>query len=274
MIRRLPVLLVCGLLLTGCGSAESTAPRVNSPPVATTAALTPIEKTSNGLRFDPETVNPGDHGFSTQGGDSVRVIVHGRREGKCRFDYVHFEPTGSYTWRLVEVPISAGPVTINSEEAGIETSFALDQAAVLWSGQTSAIAELRERMKPIPTGKQAILGEEFYANYIRDEVEGSGEEAKEGDEVVIRVFVFCNEYFSELLLELPEPRELRFRVGEGKAGSSLESCVIGMKPGGKRRAMLWADISGAVRKEVGGWQPEKQMAVEIELAEVHAPAWS
>ena len=262
-------LVIVGIGCTPSGSSMPV-PQQNAAaaPATLAVALTPITRTNTGASFDPKTVAPGSHTFSTDR-EAVRINMHGRRDGVCQFDYIVSDSKGAYTWNRVKVPVEIGLVTINVGEHGLETSFPQEAIELLWSGDgTAASPGEKERMAKIPTNQQEITEGRSLDNYYRDDLVGEGAEAVAGSDVVVRYRVFANEYFEEPLPGYDEPRVLHVRLGDGRAGTSVESAVVGMKVGGKRRVMIWEQLSAAVREEVGGWQPDKQMPVVFELVKV------
>ena len=160
------------------------------------------------------------------------------------------------------MPVDGPQVKIFEKNSGISTSFSLKEAKVIRSGNL-----LLDPPVNVVQWQTQQVPETSFVNYIRDVTTGTGAIARQGSRVKIRYTIFADREFDAPLPGVAKQFALEYTIGRGKADAGLETAVLLMKVGGKRRALIREELLPAISQLLGGVQAESQLAIELELVE-------
>ena len=257
-MKSMPTLIAI-IMLTSAALASGADAKQNKP--ANEGTHISVEGTS--LTFDPKTVmrgGGGQCGFGW-GFGSVRVVILGREDNSCVFDFTD-EVEGGFRVYRCRVPLDK-PVRIDVQKNEIVTSFKLNEDMVIRGG--NILLEL--------PGTRSGPQLEWKEN-IADVIVGTGAAAQRGKRVSIRCRFFADDSFHSRMLFCSEfvgierYHDLSFTLGESKVGGALEQAVLGMKVHGRRLAVLSDEAAPLIVERLGGVQPGTQLGIEIELVKV------
>ncbi|MEX2214707.1 MAG: FKBP-type peptidyl-prolyl cis-trans isomerase [Phycisphaeraceae bacterium] len=223
-----------------------------------------IKVEESSLTFDPRTVLRGNAGFGW-GLGSVQVNILGRDGDACVFDYTD-EEEGGFTIYHCRVALDQA-VMIGVKNGSIVTSFALKDAKVIGGGNVLLPPQGKVPGLAVQL-EQAGVPETDYVNYHADAIIGSGAAAQRGKRVAVRYRLFADRRFNSEYVDIKSTHELKCTLGGGDIGAGLEVAVSGMREGGRRFALLHMKVADLLVKQLGGVQPNTQLAIEIELLSV------
>jgi hypothetical protein len=194
------------------------------------APATKVVVEGQSLTFDPKTCAPGRGQFAW-GLGSCAVNVLGRTDGKCRFEYTQEVEMGSTVY-LVEVPVTAGPVTVKidrvtrmgSTYSWPVTSFPLDKAKVIRTAGGAGFRTVR-------------VGEpDLFVTIFPGEGENRSEMApRKGDAVKCRFELFAGRDFKTALPGAAFRPTAEFVAGSDAVWPWLAVVLDGMTVGDRRR---------------------------------------
>ena len=135
-------------------------------------------------------------------------------------------------------------------------------------GEGSALAakEIEERGKPkVSVEKGAEPPKELVSNEL---VEGSGEEAKGGDEVSVQYVGVNYKTGKEFDSSWSRGEPFSFTLGKGEVIPGWDQGVEGMKVGGRRELIIPPELGYGARGAGGVIPPNATLMFEVELLDV------
>jgi hypothetical protein len=213
-----------------------------------------VEKDKS-LSFDPKTCTQGQATvFWALGSTSVKVLGH--KDGHCVFE-LKAEVEGGYRVYLCKVPVDGGVVTVG---AGMppKTSFPLDKCKVIRGGNMLNGSQ----WLPIEGTDQVV--------HYRDAVAGKGPSPQTGDKVRIKLSLFADAQYKELLKGTKPSHEVEFTLGQKNGWKWLQSAVADMQPGGKRHVWIEGKSAEGAKGLVPNFDAEQRLYIEVEVLSVTA----
>lgn len=246
MTVRLRIIGVC-VWLAGCGSASPAA----DPPEE---KLPGLNVSKQKISFDPKTVEVGAVG-RLLGLEEIRVKILSRTGDKCLFEYYSVGCGGLANVERIEVPLDAGPVTIEWPKAGGTAKSFPKAARVVYSRVGSS------RVRALVPGTDEFV--EFTVRSPQSEMY-----PQKGDKIKFRYLVFDSSTFERHLATADFTQRVEFEMGSDGVWPWLLLAMEGMSVGDERTVQVPVKAAAGATKWLTEPEKTKTIYASIRLVSV------